>query len=102
MIALVRRELELLLDALARALAPRYNPIRVEGHTDNEPLKKTKHIYGDNRGLGSARANAVTQFLERELGIQPSRIDAVSKGEYEPIADNSSKDVRPPDRNQVP
>jgi flagellar motor protein MotB len=72
--------------------------VRVEGHTDNEPLKKTKHIYGDNRGLGSARANSVTQFLERELGISPSRIEAVSKGEHEPIADNGTKAGRAQNR----
>ncbi len=74
-----------------------YN-VRVEGHTDNEPLKKTKHIYGDNRGLGSARANSVTQFLESEIGIDPSRIEAVSKGEFEPIADNSTKTGRSKNR----
>lgn len=72
--------------------------VRVEGHTDNEPLKKTKKIYGDNRGLGSARANSVTQFLEGEFGISPSRIEAVSKGEHEPIADNGSKAGRAKNR----
>lgn len=72
--------------------------VRVEGHTDNEPLKKTKHIYGDNRGLGSARANAVTQFLEREMGIEPSRIEAVSLGENSPIAENSTKEGRAKNR----
>jgi len=72
--------------------------VRVEGHTDNVPLDKTKPLYGDNRGLGSARANSVTQYLERELGISPSRIESVSKGEFEPIADNSTKEGRAKNR----
>jgi len=64
--------------------------IRVEGHTDNKPLDKTKPKYGDNRGLGGARALEVVRFLESDLRIDPRRLTSASKGEYEPVADNAT------------
>jgi len=87
-----------------RRIAPRLTnefstyDIRVEGHTDNEPLKKTKDLYGDNRGLGSARANSVARYLESEFSIRPERIATLSKGETEPIASNATKEGRAKNR----
>ena len=65
--------------------------IRVEGHTDNDPLVRTKKQWGDNRGLGSARANAVTSYLEGEFGIASTRIVSQSFGETAPLVPNTSK-----------
>ena len=64
--------------------------IRVEGHTDNDPLRRTKKKWGDNRGLGSARANAVTRYLESEFGIASARIKSLSLGSTVPLAANST------------
>lgn len=64
--------------------------IRIEGHTDNEPLKRTKELYGDNRGLGAARALEVVRFMENDLRVDPRRLTSASKGEHEPVADNTS------------
>ena len=66
------------------------NLIRIEGHTDNEPLKKTRDLYGDNRGLGAARALEVVRFMEGDLRIDPRRLTSSSKGEHEPVADNKT------------
>ncbi len=65
--------------------------IRVEGHTDNEPLVRTRKKWGDNRGLGSARANAVTRYLESEFRIASARIKSQSLGSTAPLAPNTSK-----------
>lgn len=79
-----------------RALAPKLNGefaqymIRVEGHTDNEPLKVTKQKYGDNLGLSTARANSVTRFLQDEMKIDARRLISAGRGEQEPIADNKT------------
>ena len=62
--------------------------IRVEGHTDSDPIRKSK--WTDNRELGGARANAVVRFLESDMGITPGRIEATSKGEHEPLVPNTS------------
>ena len=66
------------------------NLIRIDGHTDNEPLKKTRDLYGDNRGLGAARALEVVRFMESDLKVDPRRLTSASKGEHEPVAKNDS------------
>jgi chemotaxis protein MotB len=72
--------------------------IRVVGHTDATPLKRTKAKWGSNRALGQARSRAVVEFLEQELGIAPTRLTTASKGEHAPVADNKSKDGRTKNR----
>lgn len=67
--------------------------IMVEGHTDSDQLKNTKHIYQNNWGLGAARAVSVLELLE-ELGIDSDRLLVSSQGEYTPIADNSTRGGR--------
>ena len=64
--------------------------IRVEGHTDAEPLKRTVGKYTDNLGLGAARANSVTRFMRDEMQIDAKRLMSASRGEQEPVADNKS------------
>jgi chemotaxis protein MotB len=66
--------------------------VRVVGHTDSEPVKRTKDKYGDNFGLGSARALSVVRFLEKDLGIAPTRLMSASKGEHAPVAPNNTPD----------
>jgi len=65
--------------------------IRVVGHTDSDKLVRTIKKWGDNRGLGGARANAVTQYLESQFGIAPTRISSISRGATEPLAPNTTK-----------
>jgi len=83
--------------AAIRSIAPELTgefascAIQVIGHTDNDPLVRTKPKWLDNRGLGGARANAVTQYLESQFGIAPSRISAISKGSTDPLVPNTSK-----------
>lgn len=64
--------------------------VRVEGHTDSTPLKRTQPKYSDNFGLGSARSLAVVRFMESELAIEPTRLMSASRGEHEPVADNKT------------
>jgi chemotaxis protein MotB len=64
--------------------------IRVEGHTDNEPVVRTKAKYQDNLGLSTARANSVARFMKDDMRIDASRIMTSGRGEQEPIADNKS------------
>ena len=68
--------------------------VRVEGHTDSTPLKKTQPKYGDNFGLGSARSLAVVRFMEGELGIEPTRLMSASRGQHDPVADDKSDSGR--------
>ncbi len=77
--------------AILPLLKGKYAPyqVRVEGHTDSTPVTHHKE-YKDNFGLGSARALSVVRFMEKELGIEPTRLMSASRGEHEPVADNKS------------
>ncbi len=72
--------------------------LRVIGHTDDTPLRKTKAKWGTNRALGQARALAVVEFLEQNLGIAPTRLTTASKGEHEPKIAKTDKASRTKNR----
>ncbi len=69
--------------------------IIIEGHTDNVPISTEK--IPDNWYLSSHRALAVLTFFV-ENGIAPEKLNAQGKGEYAPIADNSTAEGRAQNR----
>ena len=66
--------------------------VRVAGHTDADPIKKTAKLYDDNRDLSLKRAYAVTKFLETK-GVDPAHLATVGYGQYQPRG-ASKKDNR--------
>lgn len=64
--------------------------VRVEGHTDNQPIKKKKNLYQSNWDLSAARALSVLNYFINECGVNPENIYVAGFAEFEPIADNSS------------
>lgn len=62
--------------------------IAIEGHTDNVPIKTA--LYKDNWDLSTARATNVVRLLTDENGMDSKRLTAAGKGEYSPVADNTS------------
>lgn len=66
--------------------------IEVEGHTDNVPMNGFK--YSDNDELSSARAISVFRYLIENSDIDPVMIKHSGRGEYIPIADNSTPEGR--------
>jgi len=71
--------------------------IFVDGHTDSDPLRVTKKLYGDNYGLGAARANSVARELIK-LGAPRERLVTRSFGPDVPIADNKTKEGKKKNR----
>ena len=71
----------------------RYSHIRVQGHTDDRPLKSTSW-YATNWELSVARATAVVRFLQETVGVRPERVSATGFGPYRPIASNESDEGR--------
>ncbi len=69
--------------------------IRVEGHTDNVPIQTAR--FPSNWELSSARAIAVVRYLQ-QLGIDPKLLAAAGYGEFQPIADNDTKEGRADNR----
>ncbi len=73
--------------------------IRVEGHTDNVPIHDhLKNRFPTNWELSTARATNVIRFLQEKVGISPERLEAVGKGEFSPIASNSTREGREKNR----
>lgn len=62
------------------------NNIRIEGHTDNDPIKTS--LYPSNWELSSARATNVLRRLVDNAGIKPNVISSVGYGEYRPKVPN--------------
>ncbi len=67
--------------------------IRVDGHTDNVPLSGGG-AFADNWELSQARALSVVRFMQDELGFPPDRMAATGFGEYRPVAEGDTPEVR--------
>ena len=59
----------------------------VEGHTDRDPINKSK--FASNRDLSIARAMAVLEVLVTEGKVPDRRFVVVAHGQYDPIAPNN-------------
>ena len=68
--------------------------IRVVGHTDNVPLRGTI----TNWELSTMRATSVVRFLQDQCQIDPNRLVAAGRGEYQPVATNDTPDGRQKNR----
>ena len=68
----------------------------VEGHTDNIPYKSG--VLLDNWDLSVKRATAVVRILQNQYGLEPAKIAAAGRGEYNPIASNDTPDGRAANR----
>ena len=63
--------------------------VLVEGNTDNVPIKKTN--IRNNWDLSTLRASSVVQVLQNDYGVDPKRLTAGGRGEYNPIASNDTE-----------
>ena len=61
----------------------------VEGNTDNVPISRTN--IRNNWDLSALRASSVVPCLQNDFGINPSRLSAAGRGEFNPIADNDTE-----------
>ncbi len=80
------------LDLIGDQLQGRPNHVRVEGHTDDNPIQT--NVYPSNWELSSARATAVVRYYTENHSIPPDRISALGYGEFRPIAANNSLENR--------
>jgi chemotaxis protein MotB len=86
------------LERLGRALAPLPNAVRVEGYTDNVPIRTS--VFYSNWELSAARAGSVVRVLSGE-GIDPGRLAVVGYGEQRPLASNDTAEGRNANRRVV-
>src|SRR5258706_8169761 len=89
---------EPVLDKLAEVLKPFPNPIRVEGHPDNRPIRTA--AFPSNWELSAARAASVVHQFARQ-GVDPLRLEIVGFGEFHPREPNATNEGRNANRRVV-
>lgn len=91
----IRPQARTVLGRMAGDLKPRHLAVRVEGHTDDRPIKTPR--FRSNWDLSTARATAVVaDFIG--AGIEPERLSAAGYAEFHPVASNSSTEGRAQNR----
>ncbi|WP_026509961.1 OmpA/MotB family protein [Butyrivibrio sp. LC3010] len=68
--------------------------IEIEGHTDNVPMHRSYGKYTNNDELSDGRALSVFYYLLENTNLEPSNLKHSGRGEYEPVADNSTPEGR--------
>ena len=69
--------------------------IRIEGDTDNVPIKSAQ--FPSNWELTAARAINVAKYLQQQ-GLDPANLSATAFSEFKPVADNATKEGRAKNR----
>ncbi|GGI25520.1 OmpA family protein [Pedobacter mendelii] len=62
--------------------------VLIEGNTDNVPIAQTN--IRNNWDLSALRASSVVQVLQTKYAVDPKRLTAGGRGEFNPVADNST------------
>lgn len=70
--------------------------VLIEGNTDNVPIQREN--IRNNWDLSTLRASSVVQALQNEHGVDPKRLTAGGRGEYNPVASNATEDGRTKNR----
>jgi chemotaxis protein MotB len=85
------------LDRVAKVLQEvPMQPVQIEGHTDNEPIRYSG--WADNDELSLARARAVAEYLTTNQQIARTRLTVMGYGEERPIASNDTPEGRQKNR----
>ena len=63
--------------------------VLIEGNTDNVPINRTN--IRNNWDLSCLRASSVVQALQNTYGVDPKRLSAAGRGEYNPISNNNTE-----------
>jgi chemotaxis protein MotB len=81
-----------LMDALAQQLVAVDNDIKIEGHTDDVPIRNLR--FANNWELSTARATTVISYLIQHFGFKDEKLSASGYAETRPIADNKTAEGR--------
>lgn len=92
--ATLTRQAQGTLDTVARAVTRQHGDqsVRVEGHTDNQPIRRSRNTWEDNWHLAGGRARAVLHYLVEKAGMDRERLSFAGYADTRPVTSNSSKD----------
>jgi chemotaxis protein MotB len=80
------------IERIANVLSQHGLELRVEGHSDNQPIHTAQ--FNSNWELSTARAMTVMQHLVDDSGFDPKKISIAGYGQYRPVADDSTPEGR--------
>lgn len=90
--AVVNSEGKEALEKVAQALNEnREINVNIEGHTDSIPIRLK---FEDNWALSVARSTAIVRLLTNTYSVDPARITASGRSQYEPVAENATPEGR--------
>lgn len=92
----VKKESMELLAMIAESLSHYTNPYRIEGHTDNVPIRTGK--FQSNWELSTSRATNIVQYLVGAYDYEAERMSVAGYGEFRPVADNGTAEGRAKNR----
>ena len=81
---------------ISRILSAHGLQLRIEGHTDNQPIHNDQ--FQSNWELSTARAMAVLTILVEKAKFDPRKVSVAGFGEYHPAADNATPEGRAKNR----
>jgi chemotaxis protein MotB len=84
------------IEKLAEALNAVGNPVRIEGHTDSQPIHTAR--FQSNWELSAARAIAMMNVLVNKFNVDEKRMGIVGYADTEPEADNDTPEGRAKNR----
>ncbi|MDK7375555.1 MULTISPECIES: OmpA family protein [Weeksella] len=70
--------------------------VLIEGNTDNVPINRPN--IRNNWDLSALRASSVVQALQNQYGVDPKRLTAGGRGEYNPVTTNATEEGRSKNR----
>lgn len=91
------------LDSVASLLQTKYSDeaIIIEGHTDPDPLNRTRNLYHNNWNLGYERAKSVLEYFNSQHRIPMEHFSVVTYGYMKPVASNSTDEGKAKNRRVV-
>ncbi len=80
------------LEKVAAAIAKMPNPVRLEGHTDSNPINTAR--FRSNWELSAARSIAILELLSGKFGVPRSRLSIAGYADTAPVASNETEEGR--------
>jgi len=88
----IKPEGKLLLDTIAASLTSLDNQIRVEGHTDNVPIRNSR--FPSNWELSTARATGMLRYMLDNFSFRKELLEAAGCADNSPVATNDAEEGR--------
>ena len=94
--AQIKPESKAILDKVANILTKNEKQIKIEGHSDNVPIKNSQ--FSSNWELSSARASNIVEYLINEKKMDKTRFTILSHADNVPVEQNSTPEGRAKNR----